>query len=240
MLLNPANDPMGTAIHEFWTLKKAPAISVTSNITNTEKMPVKYLFRSVNEMPLLEQLALKACKGHVLDVGAAAGSHALALQQSGLQVTAIDISALAVDTQQKRGVQHAQVANFFSYAGLTFDTLLFMMNGIGICGNLQKLPIFFSQCRQLLKPGGQVILDSSDLIYLYTDDDGAVLYDLNGPYYGELTYKMTYKTIKGAPFNWLFIDFDLLSDYAAQNGFGCELLANGEHYDYLARLTVKP
>ncbi len=239
MLLNSQSDPMGLAIADYFAHKKATPITVSTNVTVADKMPVSYLFRTEPEMPALERIALKSCRGRVLDAGAAAGAHALVLQDAGFEVTAIDISNLAVETMQKRGVNDARLADFFDYSQGTYDTLLFLMNGIGICGLLENLPRFFNRCRALLNAGGQILLDSSDLIYLYTDDDGSVLYDLNGSYYGELTYKMTYKTVKGQPFKWLFIDFDLLTEKAAENGFKCELLANGDHYDYLARLSLK-
>ena len=47
------------------------------------------------------------------------------------------------------------------------------------------------------------------------------------------------KNITGEAFDWLYIDFDTLSMYALQYGFECEKCIDGEHYDYLARLTAK-
>jgi hypothetical protein len=92
--------------------------------------------------------------------------------------------------------------------------------------------------KQLLAKGGQILMDSSDLKYLYEEEDGSYLIDIAGDYYGEADFKMKYKNVSGDAFDWLYIDFDTLSLYAEQNGFKAELIDNGEHYDYLVRLTM--
>ena len=81
-------------------------------------------------------------------------------------------------------------------------------------------------------------MDSSDLRYLFEDEDGSFLVDLAASYYGEIDFRMQYKQVKGAPFDWLYVDFQTLSYYAAENGFKAELVKSGEHYDYLARLKM--
>ena len=50
---------------------------------------------------------------------------------------------------------------------------------------------------------------------------------------------MQYKDILGESFDWLYIDFQTLSLYATENGFQAELVKEGKHYDYLAKLTLK-
>ena len=114
-----------------------------------------------------------------------------------------------------------------------------LMNGSGIIGRLENLPAFFRKAKQLLRPGGSILMDSSDLRYLYEDEDGSFVIDIAGDYYGEVDFKMQYKDIIGDQFDWLYIDFQTLSLYAAQNGFKAELVKEGKHYDYLARLRPK-
>jgi hypothetical protein len=80
-------------------------------------------------------------------------------------------------------------------------------------------------------------MDSSDLRYIFEDEDGSFAIDLAAGYYGEVDFWMQYGKIKGEPFDWLYIDFQTLSYYAIENGFHAELIQEGEHYDYLARLT---
>ena len=150
-----------------------------------------------------------------------------------------DISPLSVDVMRRRGVRQAWEADVFdeAFAGC-YDTVLMLMNGSGIIGRLERMPLFFRRMKQLLAPGGCVLLDSSDLRYIYEDEDGAMDIDLNAGYYGELDFRMQYKRVKGAPFPWLYVDFDTLAYYAQENGFRAERLQDGEHYDYLARLSV--
>ena len=139
----------------------------------------------------------------------------------------------------RRGVKDARVADLFdeSFAGC-YDTVLMLMNGSGIVGRLERMPLFFRRMKLLLAQGGQVLMDSSDLRYIYEDEDGAMDIDLNARYYGELDFRMQYKKVKGAPFGWLYVDFDTLAGYARESGFRAELVAEGEHYDYLARLSA--
>ncbi len=231
-------DPMGRAIADYHATGKSARLRVFSPMFDEDEIPVATLFRSLDQMPAIEQQALSMAAGHILDVGAGAGCHSLALQAMGKRVTAIDISPLAVATMGERGVDDVREQDFFSLDG-QFDTILMLMNGIGIVGTLSRLPAFMMQVDRLLAPGGQVLCDSSDLCYLYEDEDGII--DLTGieGYYGELTYRMQYRQVKGEPLPWLFVDPETLADSAGQCGFHCEIVARGPHYDYLARLTKR-
>ena len=229
-------DPMGQAIADYHATGKASRLRVFSPMFDEDEIPVATLFRTRDEMPAIEQEALKVASGHILDVGAGAGCHTLALQAMEKRVTAIDISPLAVETMRQRGVRDVLEQDFFSLDG-QYDTILMLMNGIGIVGTLSRLPAFFMQVDHLLAPGGQLLCDSSDICYIFEDEDGII--DLTGVegYYGELSYQMQYKSIKGEPFPWLFIDAETLREHAAAHGFHCDILMRGPHYDYLARLT---
>ena len=229
---------MGCAIADFHKNGKASRLRVFSPMFDEDEIPVKTLFRSMDDMPAIEQEALRRASGRILDVGAGAGCHSLALQQMGKQVTAIDISPLAVATMRERGVENVLQQDFFTLDG-QYDTILMLMNGIGIVGTLERLPAFFMQVGNLLAPGGQLLCDSSDICYVFEDEDGII--DLTGVegYYGELTYQMQYKNVKGAPFPWLFVDPETLCEQAAAHGFSCDIIARGNHYDYLARIVRK-
>lgn len=227
---------MGSAIADFHATSKAARLRVFSPMFDEDEIPVTTLFRSYDAMPAIEQEALQQARGAILDVGAGSGCHSLALQQLGKQVTAIDISPLAVETMRQRGVRDVRQQDYFTLDG-HFDTILMLMNGIGIVGTLARMQAFFMQVDHLLAPGGQLLCDSSDISYVFEDEDGII--DLTGVegYYGELTYRMRYKDVIGDEFPWLFIDPETLRDCAASNGFNCDIIAHGEHYDYLARLT---
>lgn len=238
--LSPDKDPMGAAIADYFTHHRADKLRVFSSQFDEDEIPVKELFRTAKLMPILERTALQLASGAILDVGAGSGCHALALQEQEKEVCAIDISPLAVDVMKKRGVRNARLINLFDEQLIeTFDTILMLMNGAGIIGLLDNMPTFFQRMKRLLRPGGCILMDSSDLRYLFEDEDGSFLIDLAANYYGEIDFQMQYKEVKGESFDWLYIDFQTLSLYAAECGFTAELIKEGKHYDYLAKLTLE-
>ena len=238
MILSPQRDPMGRAISDCFHRRPLHRLRVLSSRFDEDEMPVSTLFRTEVQMPPLERRALSLARGRVLDVGAGAGCHTLALQARGLtDVTAIDVSPLSVETMQARGVRRALCADFFSDDfGSGFDTLLFMMNGFGIAGRLARLPRLLERARRLLAPGGIVLADSTDLRYLFEEPDGTFLPPAGEGYYGEVDYRMVYGSCKGPRFDWLYVDFETLCAVAAPLGFRVEKVQDGEHYDFLARL----
>lgn len=233
-----SNDPMGNAIADYHTNGIASRLRVFAPDFDEDEMPVPYLFRRYDEMPRLEQLALDSAQGKILDVGAAAGPHSLALQEKDKQVKAIDLSALAVRTMRQRGIQDAEVLDFWDVRG-KYDTVLMLMNGIGIVGTTSKLPRFFFHLNDILAPDGQVLLESTDIRYLFENEDGSMSLPADR-YFGEMTYRMQYKEIIGTPFEWLYLDFDTLAKVACDHGFDCKMLYMGDDDNYLARLTRKP
>lgn len=239
-LLSPQKDPMGAAIADYYNKGRAAKLRVFSSQFEEDEIPAEQLFRTFDEMPPLEQEALRLASGKILDCGAGSGCHALALQEMGKEVEAIDISLLSVEVMQKRGVRQAYQINLFDENYLQkFDTILMLMNGSGIIGKLENMGTFFTKMKQLLNPGGCIYMDSSDLRYLFEDEDGSFLVDLAAGYYGEIDFRMQYKQIKGEPFDWLYVDFQTLSYYAVENGFKAEMVQEGEHYDYLACLRMQ-
>jgi SAM-dependent methyltransferase len=232
------NDPLGQALLDYYNGDHSVEITVLSNLAEDDVLKVSYLFRSFSEMPEREIKALDLCRGKVLDVGAGAGAHALLLQERGLEVTAVDVSAGAVEVMKARGVRSVRKENVFGLEDGPFYTILMLMNGIGIVGDLLGLDRFLDHAKRLLSPQGQIILESSDILYLYEEEDGSVLLDLNAAYYGEVEYQMDYRGVKGMPFRWLFIDFGTLQDHAEIRGYSCELVTEDEQGHFLARLVL--
>ena len=230
---------MGRAISDYFHTGKAGKLRVLSSMFYEDEIPVPTLFRTYDEMPIQEQKALELCRGRVLDVGAGSGCHSVILKNRGMDVVAIDISELSIEVMRERGIDARNINFFDETFDEKFDTILFAMNGIGIVGKVDNLGDFFRSAKRLLAPGGQLLLDSSDIKYVFMDEDGAMDIDLAAGYYGEIDYRMRYKNITGEQFDWLYIDFDTLSMYAEEHGFNCEKCIDGEHYDYLARITLK-
>ena len=234
-VLDSTSDPMGTALQEYIRKGKASKLRVLSSLFDEDELPVSLLFRKEKDMSDIERAALDLARGHVLDVGAGAGCHTLALQNKGLEVTAIDISPLSVQVQRERGVRDARLVNLFDPTfAEQYDTILFLMNGSGIIGKLENMSAFFDKMKLLLAKGGRIYMDSSDLRYIFENEDGSMDIDLNAAYYGEVDYQMKYRNIAGPKFDWLYIDFETLSYYASEYGFTVTKILEGSHYDYLA------
>ena len=179
---------------------------------------------------------MELANGKILDIGCGAGSHSLYLQNKGFEVCAIDVSDKAIETCVLRGIKNARVQNILAVQNETFDTILLLMNGTGIFGTLAALPTYLQHLKSLLNLNGQILLDSSDLIYMYDEnEDGSYSIPVEG-YYGELSFTVSYKGQTDPPFPWLYLDYNTLQRAAQANGLQCELIAEGEHFDYLARL----
>ena len=233
-------DLFGKAMYDFQTNNSPEDIITETSISEEDEMSVDYLFRSYNEMPKLEQKALQLAIGKTLDVGCGAGSHSLSLQNDrNLEVTSIDISEKAIATCELRGVKNAKVQNILDFEGEKFDTIILLMNGVGIFGKLDNCNKYLLKLKSLLNPGGQILLDSSDIIYMFDEDeDGGKWIPSSNDYYGELVFNISYKGEKEEPFDWLYLDYNTLQNAAIANGLKCELILEGEHYDYLAKLSI--
>jgi len=190
-------------------------------------------------MPEIEQMALELSHGKVLDLGCGAGSHSLFLQEKNLDITAIDISKRAIEACKLRGVKMAFQQDFWHLKDQKFDTIIALMNGTGICGALTNLPDFLTHIKSLLHPGGQVLIDSSDLIYMFEDEEGTLDLPSQEKYYGEVEFYFEYNNERSSKFDWLYIDYNNLELYANQAGFKAEMILEGKHYDYLARLSLE-
>ena len=237
--IDSIHDPMGAAIRDYHLRGKAARLRVMSSMFDEDEMPVDHLFRTFDDMPHLEQKALNMAYGKVLDIGAGAGCHALALQERGMDVKAIDISPLSCEVMKERGIKDVECVNLFcKQLQGKYDTLLLLMNGTGIAGKLSQLPALLNRLKELLSEEGQILIDSSDLKYIYENEDGSMDIDLNAPYYGEVDYQMQYRDIKGEPFDWLYTDPMLLASVSKQCGLQWQIMEQGEHYDYLAKLTL--
>lgn len=241
-------DLFGRAILDYQTNNEPQDLITETNISEADEMSVAYLFRSFNEMPKIEQKALQLSKGKILDVGCGAGSHSLYLQEKGFDVTSIDVSENAIQACQLRRLKNARVQNLLEIQNEKFDTILLLMNGTGIFGTLAQTSIYLQKLKSLLNPNGQILIDSSDIIYMFDEEeDGSKWIALpiqpsaSGPadgYYGELTFTISYKNQTEAPFPWLYLDYNTLQNAAHGNGLNCELIIEGEHFDYLAQLSL--
>ena len=226
-------DVYGQALHDYY-YRRNHKLLLYNNYGPKEEMPIALFFRDMEKMPTIETKAMSLCKGKVLDIGAGVGSHALILQKQGIDVTAIERSALAVEIMKKRGVRKAIAGDIFALADMKFDTLLLLMNGIGLVGNLDGLKYFLQHAKTLLLPGGQLLFDSCDILYLY--QGGPTPTDR---YYGEISFRYEYKNKIGEWFKWLYVDQQTLETVATKTGWHCQVIYEDDKDQYLVRLTLE-
>ncbi|MEM7367317.1 MAG: class I SAM-dependent methyltransferase [Bacteroidota bacterium] len=237
-ILSPQKDPFGQAALDYYHGAQKAEIRVISDVAVDDVIPAAYLFRTYQQMPEWEQAAMDACGKKVLDIGAGVGSHSLFLQNLGHEVVALDTSPGLISVMEARELAHPVHMDLWEYPPASFDTLLLMMNGIGIVGDLKGLNRFLQKAPDWLAPGGQILLDSSDIRYLY--EEGDLTYPVSSKrYYGIIRYQMIYKDSQSDPFDWLYIDFERLSRHAEMFGFEATKIVDGGHFEYLASLKHK-
>lgn len=232
-------DLMGRAIWDYFYQENPEDLQTETSISELDDLPVSYLFRNYKEMNALEKKALDLSFGKVLDVGAGAGSHSLYLQNKrNLDITALDISPKSIEICKARGVKNAVCEDFLKFSNDKFDTILFLMNGTGIFQSLEHVDPYLQKLKNLTSENGQILIDSTDILYMYDqDDDGGVLVPATG-YYGELDYYIHYKGESELPMKWLYLDFNTLKNAAIANGFKIQKIKQLDD-SYLAKLTVK-
>lgn len=232
------DDPIGRAVYDFHFNSNNQPIVVHSDDFDDDTIDTEYLFRNYKKMPALEKKAMSLCKGKVLDVGACAGVHSVYLQEKGFEVTAVETSALCCEVLKSRNVENVIQQDIFKFNNQKFDTILLLMNGTGIAGTLDGLDVLLHHLKSLLNPEGQILIDSSDLIYLFEQEDGSALIDISaGKYYGELMFQTEYKNWISQPFPWLYVDQNNLENAIEKNQLTLNKVFKGQHFDYLAQIT---
>lgn len=232
-------DLMGRAIWDYYYQENPEDLQTETSISELDDLPVSYLFRDYQEMNALEKKVLDLSFGKVLDVGSGAGSHSLYLQnERKLKVTALDISPKSIEICKARGVKNAICEDLLQFSEKDFDTILLLMNGTGIFQSLEHIDQYLQKLKSLVAENGQILIDSTDILYMYDqDEDGGVLVPATG-YYGELDYYLHYKGDSELPMKWLYLDFNTLENAAIANGFKIQKIKQLED-SYLAKLTLK-
>ena len=231
-------DIIGTALLDYYHGNYSEDIITETNISDEDDLPLPYLFRIFKEMPEIEQKALESAKGKTLDVGCGAGSHSLYLQEKGLDVMAIDTSKGAIEVCKLRGVKNAKNIDLLQLKNESFDTILLLMNGTGIFQSLENTSKYLQHLKSLLNPNAQILIDSSDLRYMYdSTEDGGIIVSADR-YYGELEFTMRYKEMESEIFEWLYLDEKTFENICTRNNLNFEVIARGDNFDYLARITL--
>ena len=232
------DDPIGRAVYDFHFKTINEPIIVHSDDFDDDSIETSYLFRTYQQMPVLEKKAMSLCSGSILDVGACAGAHSVYLQERGFEVTSLETSELCCEVMKGRNLQNVVCQDIFRFKGQKFDTIILLMNGTGIAGSISGIEVLLHHLKTLLKPDGQILIDSSDLIYLFEQEDGSALIDISADkYYGELTFQTEYKNWISQPFPWLYLDLNNMENTIEKNKLKLNKVFKGQHYDYLAQIT---
>ena len=228
-------DLFGQALYDYWHNTNPENMVTWTNLTESEVLPTAYLFRDFDKMPVLEQIALQKAKGRILDVGAGSGVHSLWLQNNGNNITALELSPITCQLMQERGINNVINSDFFKFKPTDkFDTLLFLMNGVGIVQKAKYLDRLFKKIDRLMRQNGQALIHSSDLKYLYEMETG---YQMpQNDYYGDVDFFVSYKN-QVERFNWTYIDENTLRVFAKQQGFTTEKIHESDEGDFLLIVT---
>jgi SAM-dependent methyltransferase len=178
-----------------------------------------------------EKIALKESRGKVLDLGCGAGCHALYLQGKGLDVTAVEISKKSVKVAQKRGVENVINEDWRNLSLKNFDTVLVLMNGMGLAESPTELKIMFRKLKSFLSKSGAILIDSTDVTYAKADWPM-----LDSEYFGKVQFELKYKG-KTQCFPWLFVDFETAVQTAKSVKLNVEVLERARNGHFLLRLS---
>lgn len=225
-------DIHGRAIRDFYQNKQKSPLLLHTSYGETENMPVEVFFREEEDLTVLENLALIECKGKVLDLGAGAGALSLILQARGFQVTALENSPGCVEVMRQSGVERV-VEQDYRQHHTKYDTILLLMNGLGLAGRYSGVQNMLKDLTKMLLPDGQILLDSSDISYLFDGNDLSP----DAEYYGNICYQYEYQKVKGDWFDWVYVDQKTLQIEAAKAQLEVEILYTDENDQYLACLT---
>lgn len=229
-------DIYGEALNNYYIHQKEVApLLLHSSYGDIEEMPVDIFFRDEDEIPELEFIALSLCDGRVLDVGAGVGCHTLYLQDKNFDVEALEVSNIACQIMQQRGVQKIHHNDFYQFKDHKYDTLLFLMNGIGLAGDIEGFKNLLIHAESILTDRGQLIFDTSNIEYLYEE------YKIKRPdhYFGEINYQYQYQGNFGDKFKWLYLDQKMLIKIAHELNWVVQILFEDEHDQYLVRMEKR-
>jgi SAM-dependent methyltransferase len=232
-----AFDLLGMAMTDYLAGQESAHVMVCSSLWDPQRTDASVFFRCYADMPAWEKTAMDLAHGRILDIGAGAGAHVRHLQSMGMDICALELSTQACEVMSKLNISNIVNSDIFTFSdNLGFDTLLLLMNGSGIARTLDNLPGLLSKCKSLLRPGGQILLDSTDILYMYREEDGSVWLNLNAGYYGEVDMWMEYKGQKSLKMSWLYVDQEMLSQVASGMGLQTDILYEDEGGQFLARL----
>jgi len=210
----PPWEPQGRALLDQQRATPMGVIHVHTEGGGMERVEPAHFFRGPVDFGDWETAALDAVRGDVLDLGAGAGCHSLALQARGVPVRAYDVDLRSVAVMRARGVRDARLGSLADVPDARCDTLLLLMHGVGLAGDVEGLEWLADEARRVVRPGGCWVLDGRG-----PGEPGVVC--------GVSRQQLEYDGVLGAPYDWLW----------PEEGFARETL---EHAGWRARSIASP
>ena len=127
-------------------------------------VPADRYFAEFEDWPKHQREAMEYVEGRVLDIGCGAGKHALYLQNQDYQVTGIDISPLAVEVSEKRGLKDARIMDIKKVDEHfdDIDTVLMLGNNFGLFGGKDRAELLLKKLKNATSEDCTIIAESMD------------------------------------------------------------------------------
>lgn len=235
----PPLAPFAEALAAYAGGESDVELRLRSSLGEDEALPVGFFFRTPDELMDFERYALELCRGRVLDLGAGAGPHTLALEARGHSVVAVEGFADVARLLRARGATHVVHADFRYWWRPGFDTVLMLMNGLGPVGTLAGLDRFLAHASRFLAPGAQLLVDGAEAAHSRPPATASsVAWPPAAAYPGEAWIELSHAGRVGRPFRELYIDPETLARHATRAGWRLDVVFEGGDGAYLARLTA--
>jgi SAM-dependent methyltransferase len=232
-------EPLAAALLDHHRSGRARRVNALRADGVSFKIETDEYFTLEGQLEELDALSLDRCRGRVLDVGAGAGRHSLALQRRGHDVVAIDLSPVCSALCRERGVRDSRTFDVMRLASDEplgrFDSIFFGMQTIGVAGGMKPLEELLRRLSHCLEPGGELIVDSSALREAWDGDE-----EDQSPSRGEIVLSTRYRGLRGESFPWVYLAEEDLADSAQRAGYEMERLARVKSGEYLAVLRRDP
>jgi SAM-dependent methyltransferase len=228
--------PLAVALRAYQEGRAGAKLVVRTDLGTEEEWPASLFFRTPDEFTSLEREAIRRCGRRVIDVGAGAGPHSLALQREGHQVLAVESLPEIAALLAERGVERVTLRTLDDIPAQSADTVLMLMNGLGLAGTLEGLQPLLTSAGRLLAPGGRIIADSTDPRHFLEMDDDEPAFGQDGRYGGEVQFQIEFDGEKGAPFPFVYVDAPTLSTHASRAGLTLSASIPFQNGTYLAIL----
>jgi SAM-dependent methyltransferase len=198
-------------------------------------------FSSYDEWDALDRRAIAYARGRVLDIGCAAGRHALHLQRNGYDVTGIDDSPLSIRVARLRGLKKARVLaieGIGTFPRESFDTVLMLGNNFGLFGSLPKARRLLRQLQTITTGEATIIARALDLRHGADPIHRAYMARnrRRGRLPGQMRIRSRFRNVAGNWFDYLFVSKREMQTILKGTGWAVRRFIDGRRGAFVALL----